>query len=98
MLNQHLDSLPELLNCSKLTSEVCKLSQHIQNSVKQTKHSQIFSSDINLQKQATDTYTLLLSIREQLLDTPLAVVTSAAPAPGAPGPLHISGNPSDIVQ
>ena len=66
---KHLDSLPEVLNCSKLQTEVQSLPEETQQLITHTKYEDIFS-DVVKQKQATDTYTILLKLREQLLDPP----------------------------
>ena len=63
----HLDSLPEVLNCTKLKSQVQSLPEQIQYSITHTKYEDIFS-DVFKQAQATNTYTILLKLREQLLD------------------------------
>ena len=63
----HLDSLPEVLNCTKLKSEVHSLPEETQESIINTKYEDIFL-DVLTQKQATNTYTLLLKLREQILD------------------------------
>ena len=63
---KHLDSLQEVLNCSKLQSVVQSLPEETQELITHTKYEDIFS-DVLKQKQATDTYTILLKLREQLL-------------------------------
>ena len=68
LCSKHLDSLPEVLNCTKLKYEVQSLNKETQDSINQTNYEDIFS-DILKQKQATKTYTILLKLREQLLDT-----------------------------
>ena len=75
LCSSHIDSLPEILNCVKLKCEIQGLSDEIQASINQTSYEDVFST-IDRQKQATDTYTILLKIREKLLDS---------------NPLHISG-------
>ena len=75
LCSSHIDSLPEILNCVKLKYEIQGLSDEIQASINQTSYEDVFST-IDRQKQATDTYTILLKIREKLLDS---------------NPLHISG-------
>ena len=72
---KHLDSLPEVLNCSKLQTEVQSLPEETQQLITHTKYEDIFS-DVVKQKQATDTYTILLKLREQLLDPPLHIFDS----------------------
>ena len=69
LCGQHLDSLPELLSCATLQAGLQNQSESVKMSVSQTRHEDIFSSDILKQKQATDTYTLLLKLREDLLET-----------------------------
>ena len=73
LCHQHLDTLPELLNCTTLQAGTQKLAESVQNSIKQTCHKDIFSNNILSQKQATETYTLLLNLREKILDTPPAL-------------------------
>ena len=75
LCSSHIDSLPEILNCVKLKYEIQGLPDEIQASINQTSYEDIFST-IDKQKQATETYTILLKIREKLLDS---------------NPLHISG-------
>ena len=69
------------------------MSNCVKTSIYQTNHEDIFSSEITTQKNATTTYEILLLLRENLLDNPLA--PPALLTPGAQGPLHIS-DPSDI--
>ena len=69
LCGQHLDSLPELLSCATLQAGLQKMSESVKMSVSQTRHEDIFSGDILKQKQATDTYMLLLKLREDLLET-----------------------------
>ena len=80
LCGNHLDSLPELLSCFKLKTEMQVQSESVKLSVNQTKYEDIFSVDITKQKRATDTYNLLLILREKLLDT-LALAPPAALAP-----------------
>ena len=65
---QHLDSLPELLTCPRLKSEVMTLPQSDQQAIIQTKYEDIFDCDLRKQKQATQTYTLLLTLRQKVLN------------------------------
>ena len=66
LCSKHIDSLPEILNCVKLKYEVQSLPEQTQHSINQTKYEDIFL-DVCKQKQATDTYTTLLKLREKLL-------------------------------
>ena len=68
LCSRHVDSLPELLNCVKLKQEVLGLPNKIQDSINQTKYEDIFST-VFKQKQATETYTVLLQLREKLLNS-----------------------------
>ena len=68
LCSNHLDSLPEVLNCIRLKSKVQSLPEHIQNLITHKKYEDIFA-DVQKQAQATNTYTTLLKFREQLLDT-----------------------------
>ena len=83
LCSKHLDSLPEVLNCTKLKYEVQSLQKETQYLISQTIYEDIFS-DILKQKQATNTYTLLLKLREQLLETnfnPPGSTPCTSPAP-----------------
>ena len=71
LCGQHLDSLPELLSCATLQAGLQNMSDTVKMSVSQTKHDDIFSGDILKQKQATETYSLLLKHGKNLLETSL---------------------------
>ena len=70
LCSRHIDSLPELLNCVKLKFEIQGLPAEAQLSINQTKYEDIFLGVVQ-QKQATDTYTILLNLREKLLQKAL---------------------------
>ena len=80
LCGNHIDSLPDLLSCSKLKTEIKAQPESIKRSVNQTRYEDIFSGDLTKQKRATDTYILLMILREKLLDT-LALAPPAALAP-----------------
>ena len=66
LCSKHIDSLPEIFNYVKLKYEVESLPDETQHSINQTKYGDIFL-DVYKQKQATDTYTTLMKLREKLL-------------------------------
>ena len=74
-------------NCTKLKYEVQSLQKETQYLISQTIYEDI-SSDILKQKQASNTYTLLLKLREQLLDTTGSVQKLTSIPPDRP-PAHL---------
>ena len=71
LCSKHIDSLPEILNCVKLKYEIQGLPAEAQLSINQTKYDDIFLGVVQ-QKKATDTYTILLNLREKLLQKALS--------------------------
>ena len=83
---QHLDSLPLLLTCPRLKTELLKLSPSEQTTIKKTKYDDVFSSDLIVQKQATQVYSQLLSLRDKLLAAPTALANQTPFSQTRPNP------------
>ena len=66
LCSKHIDFLPQILNRVTLKYEVQSVPDETQHSINKTKYEDIFL-DVYKQKQATDTYTTLLKLREKLL-------------------------------